>query len=64
MSNKCTNGLGKPNWKSKSFIEKKKTIFQIREQNSGNFPITVPSTDAEQHPMGHQEVQCYDQMNP
>ena len=46
------------------FYRKKKTIFQIREQNSGNFPITVPSTDAEQHPMGHQEVQCYDQMNP
>lgn len=47
------------------FYRKKKTIFQIREQNSGDFPITVPSTDAaEQHPMGHQEVQCYDQINP
>ena len=56
MSNKCTSGLGKPNWKSKSFIEK--NILQIRKQNSGDISITVPSTDAEKHPMGHQEVQC------
>lgn len=34
MSNKCTSGLGKKNWKSKSFIEK--NTFQIREQNSGD----------------------------
>lgn len=56
-------------WSGQTKLESKslwkKTIFQIREQNSGDFPITVPSTDpCEQHPMGHQEVQCYDKLIP
>lgn len=32
MSNKCTNGLGKPNWKSKSFIGKKKPYSKLESK--------------------------------